>query len=307
MGFLGAFNPVPGFLTGFVGTIVKVRDVTTPETITRVTWRVNDAPSGGVVTIRLHDQADGLGSFIEATIADGTFFISVTGSLALTDGMWQEITVATGAPMALSGEFESSAASGITAFFTTLAKVKLDAKITDVVADRDAVINNMIAGVTRRMQDWMQRDIVPGTTVDEKIDGFGFDEISTRNWPITNITALTEEGLALVEDTDFELTDNDQDDGTIIRISGTATLGWVRGRRNIVVTYDHGYASVPESLCEAATALVIAKFFETRQSGQGWRGLLSKGVDPNASTNYDKEIWERDVLPAMESYTRMRV
>lgn len=302
MPFLGSFNPVPGFLSGFVATIVKVRDVTTPETITRVTWRVNDAPSGGVVTIRVHDQADGLGSFIEATIADGTFFISVTGSLALTTGMWQEITVATGDPMNLSGEFTSSAASGITAFFTTLAKVKLDAKITGADADRDSVINNMIAGVTRRMQDWMGRDIVPGTATAEKIDGFASHKIQTRHFPITNITALSEADSALIEDTDFESLERDQELGQIIRLASGNAIEWPRGRRNISVTYDHGFASVPDSLCEAATALVVNKYFETIQSGKGWRGLDAKGVDPGATTTYDKELWKREVIPAMAIY-----
>lgn len=307
MPWIGTMIPIPGLLTGFVGSINKIRDFAVPATVTDMTIRVNDAPSGGVVTVRLHNTFDGSGQNLEATIADGENFAQFTGTLALTDSIWQEITVAGGNAMSFSGEYTLSSASGIIDFFTTLSKVKLDAKITDVVADRDAVIQNMIAGVTSRMQDWMQRLIVQGTTVDEKIDGFGFNSISVRNWPITNVTSLVESDEALVLDTDYELTSNDKDDGLIFRVSGTAALGWSRGRRNIVVTYDHGYVSVPDSLCEAATALVVAKFFETRQSGQGWRGLLSKGVDPNASTNYDKEIWERDVLPAMESYIRIRV
>ena len=51
-------------------------------------------------------------------------------------------------------------------------------------------------------------------------------------------------------------------------------------------------------------ALIVQKYHETKQSGRGWRGLSSKGVDPNAATSYDKDLWERDVIPAMLPYRR---
>ncbi|GAF91746.1 unnamed protein product, partial [marine sediment metagenome] len=51
-------------------------------------------------------------------------------------------------------------------------------------------------------------------------------------------------------------------------------------------------------------ALVVAKFNETAQSGHGWRGLTSKGVDPSSSTTYDKEIWKRETVPAMAPFLR---
>ncbi|KKK50163.1 hypothetical protein LCGC14_3127790, partial [marine sediment metagenome] len=122
------------------------------------------------------------------------------------------------------------------------------------------------------------------------------------HYPITNITSLSENDTALVEDTNFESLEQDLEVGRIVRISGTSSTGWAAGRRNVKTTYDHGFVSVPDSLVTAATALVVAKYFETVQSGKGWRGLLSKGVDPNAATTYDKAIWERETIPAMRPY-----
>lgn len=304
MPWRGSFVPIPGLLTGHVGNITKVYEFDLPNLLTKVTWTVVDAPSGGSVKLRAHALADGLGDFVEAEILDGENFVTFTPGTAMTtiDGLWQEVESESGSAMSLAGEYEMMSGSGISAFFTDLATVKRDAKITDTVTDRDLVLQHYIEGVTRAMQDWMGRDIVQGSVIDEKIDGDGDDEINTRHWPILSIASLDENGVALVADTDYEITQNDKADGLIVRIGGDFTTNWIRGRRNIKLSYDHGYVSVPASLVQAATALVVAKFFETRQSGQGWRGLSSKGVDPNASTNYDKEIWTRETIPAMRPF-----
>lgn len=306
MARFGSAVVMPGLLTGFVDLVYEVYQFNAPNTLTSATFRVTDAPSGGSVTIELHNQEDLAGQSITVTIADGETFGTATGSVAITASLWQVITAESGAAMNLSGEYETSSASGVTDFFTTLALVKLDANIsgTDADADRDSVLNSMIAGVTRMMQDWMGRDIIEGTTI-EKIDGHGDDAIYTNEYPILTIAALTESGNSLVENTDFESADGDLDLGQIIRLSSGDPVPWPKGRRNITVTYTHGYSVVPSSLVDAATALVVAKYFETVQSGKGWRGLASKGVDPSSSASYDKLIWERETIPAMQPFRKL--
>jgi hypothetical protein len=153
------------------------------------------------------------------------------------------------------------------------------------------------------MQDWIGRDIVQGTATAEKVSSNYSDEIFTEHYPIIEITTLTENDTELVEDTGFESLAPDLPFGKIVRISGTATIRWATGRRNISITYDHGYANVPDSLVTAATALVVQKYNETIQ-GKGWRGLGSKGVDPNSSVPFDKNLWEREIVPVMEPYRK---
>lgn len=307
MPWIGTLVTMPGSLTGFEGTIYQVRTFSVANTLTNVTIRVTDAPSGGTVVVRLHDQADGLGNYLQCTIADGETFATASGSVSIGAGLWQEIvTGVDDDAMNLSGEYTMGAASGIVDYFTTLAAVKLDADIAGTDADRDTVITSIMAGVTREMQDWMQRDILQGTTT-EKIDGSGYDTICTTHYPITAITSLTEGGTALVENTDFESVDADLETGNIIRLSGGDPAAWALGRRNIAITYDHGYVTVPESLEQACRAMTVARYFDTVQSGKGWRGLTSKGVDPTTATGYDKEIWQREVIPAMKPYKRMTI
>jgi hypothetical protein len=154
------------------------------------------------------------------------------------------------------------------------------------------------------MQNWMDRPIVQSTATDEKIDSTGSSVVQTRHYPIISISALTELDAALAEDTGYEIEEQDKERGQIERISGGSPVGWVRGRRVVKVTYVHGFASVPDDLVQAATALVVVKYFETKQ-GKGWRGLASKGVDPNTSVSFDKELWLRETIPAMAPYRRV--
>ena len=307
MPWIGSFVTVPGLLSGHVDSVMKVRDFDAQNTLTNVTWRVTDPPVGGTVVIEVHDQADLGGNSLSATIADGEVYISQDGTLTTGGSIWQVITTADDDAMSLSGEYTMSSASGITDYFTTLALVKLAANIATVDADRDTVLTAMIAGVTRQMQDWMEREIVQGTATNEKISGWYDSEIYTRHYPITNFTALTENGTALVEDTDYESTEGDQEVGRVVRISGGYPVSWSSGTRNIAITYDHGYTAVPDSLVAEATKLVVAKFNETMQSGKGWGGLLSQGVAPNDTVTFDKEIWTRDTIPVMQRYLRRSV
>jgi hypothetical protein len=307
MAWRGSLQSMPGLLEGYEGTAYKVYDFDAANTLTKLTIRVTDAPSGGTVVVRLHNQEDKLGSYLEATIADGETFASTTGSVATGSALWQEIvTGVDDDAMNLSGEYEMITASGISVYFTTLAAVKQDLNISGTDAARDAVLNAIIAGVTRQMQNWIGRDIVQGTATAEKHDGWYSEEIFTEHYPIVTdgITALSENGTALVEDTGFESLGPDLPLGRIVRISGGNPINWSVGRRNISITYDHGFTSIPDDLVTAATALVAAKYFETVKSGKSWRGVLSDGIDPNASVSYDKEIWERDVVPVMAPYRR---
>ena len=309
MPYRGATIPLTGLMSGYIsgqppGLLVK--QFTVANVLTDVLFRVTDPPTGGDLIIQLNDAEDGSGESIEVTIPDGETYGSNTGTISV-GSLWQIVISegGTGTALNLSGEYEMNSVTGVEDYFTTLERVKFDAKISGTDTTRDSVLNWMIAGVTRAMQDDMRRDIVQGTMTDEKIDGGGDDSIFTDESPILEITSLTENDTALTEDTDFESVGKDQAEGRIVRISGTSAISWPRGRRNIKTTYDHGYVVVPDSLVTAATALVVAKFNETVQSGKGWRGLTSKGVDPSASTTYDKKIWERETIPAMHRYRKL--
>lgn len=300
---------VPGLLTGFVTPSViplTVAYFSDANTLERVSFRVVDPPSDGSVTAELNTESDGSGDSIAATILDGTDFITNTGTVTIDAGsyLYLRITAENGSAMTLSGEYEITTATGVTVMLTTIAQFHSDAGITTTDTLRDQLINNVILGVSKRMQDWMDRPIIQTTATDEKLDSIGDYRIQTRHYPIISISSLEESGTALVEDTDFEMNEEDLERGQILRISGDNVIAWASGYRVIKLTYIHGYAAVPDSLKRAATAQAVYDWYQTPASTHGWRGLLSKGVDPASAIGFDKDFWTRETESVMRPYRR---
>jgi hypothetical protein len=307
-----AIPPVPGLLTAFVGPPViplTVAYFATANTLERVSFRVVDPPSGGSVTAELNTESDGSGDSISAEILDGDDFATNTGTVTIDAGsyLYLRITAESGGAMSLSGEYEITTASGVTVMLTTISQFHSDAGITTTDTLRDQLINNVILGVSKRMQDWMDRQIIQLTATDEKIDSIGDYKIQTLHYPIISVSSLEESATALVEDTDFEMNSEDLARGWIARISGSNPIAWAKGYRVVKLTYVHGYAAVPDSLMRAATAQAVNDYHQTPASGKGWRGLLSKGVDPASAVAYDKDFWERETVPVMRPYRRQVV
>ncbi len=310
---MGDSVPLPviqGLLAGWFDTDIPAGLFAESVTIDTVQPLIQDPSTDADLKFALHDAAAGGGQDISATIlagqqSPGVITSAITVSAATQ--IWLRISEDSGTDddaLGLSGYYGlTGAAASLT--FSDLARVKLDANISGTDADRDTVLSSMIAGVSKRMQDWMNRPIVQTTTASEKVDIVGEIKIQTKHYPIISVSALTENGTALVEDTDFEMTPEDLERGQISRISGGFPASWISGPRVVAVSYVHGFAEVPYSLVVAATDLVVNKYFETVQSGKGWRGLASKNVDPGSSGAYDKDIWTRETVPTMEPYRRM--
>lgn len=84
------------------------------------------------------------------------------------------------------------------------------------------------------------------------LDGTGTDALILHQLPVSAAGTVTVNGTAV---TDYELSDN----GMLLR--GSAGIDprpvWPSGRQNVVVTYDHGYASadLPRSIRMVALSL----------------------------------------------------
>ncbi len=306
----GSLPPIPGILTGWVDVAQTVAYFSSPNTLTDVTFRLGIAAVGGTVTVELNTQADGLGDQISVVIADGATIGTGSGTVSIDANsyLYMIVTAESGSSTRaqnLSGDYTVSLASGVTTLLTSLARVKSYLTITATDATRDLLLNYLMAGVSQRMKKSMDRSIIQTTHTDEKIDSIGDIYIQTRHYPIIAITALTENTTALVEDTDFEMEEQDLENGQIARISGDSTKPWISGARVVKVTYSSGWASVPDDLAQLATELTVVKYHESDEEGGGWLGLASKGVDPSASVSFDKDLWAREAEPVLAPYRRM--
>lgn len=188
---------------------------------------------------------------------------------------------------------------------TTIALVKTFLGIS--VADDDGLLTTLVNAVDSEIVKALGRTIEEATATEEKYDSIGDSELILRNRPVTEVTTVLENNIALVEDTGWEAGEQDLAVGRVVRISGGLRAGWAIGSRVITVTYDHGYEVVPPALAEFATELAAFDFRQSKPGG-GRLGLASDGLDAGGSGSYRsrEDIW-RDHRTRFEPFRRVWV
>jgi hypothetical protein len=85
----------------------------------------------------------------------------------------------------------------------------------------------------------------------------GEEKLQTSRWPVITMTSLTENGTALVKDTDYKV---DTSNGLLIRLdtNGDPTT-W--GQSPVIATYSVGFASIPADLEDAVIRMIRARWF----------------------------------------------
>ena len=153
---------------------------------------------------------------------------------------------------------------------TALARVKTRASITST--DFDVMLTQIIDGLTALFEQYTRRVLVREVGRVELHDG-GTSVLARplKALPVESVTEIKEDSnpvdfdaaIALVDGKDFIVA---PDSGVVRRIPDGA--GWLKGYRNVRVTYTGGYvaagatpqvdqAAMPEDLQEAATAQAV--------------------------------------------------
>lgn len=269
--------PIPmvvGSLAGRQGDEWLAARIGSEAVAVRLHLVLDVAPGAGEsVTVELRDEAGGSGSAISATISGTDREATATGSLAsnASGELWTRLgTVSSNGGQAatdLSGWFEVEGAAGVTATaLTSVARVK--EYLGETGSSHDTLLNRIVLGVSEAMQSYMHRRILQ-SQVTRRFSHYGeTDTLTLPDPPAADNGALAvelgrvdETPESLTKDEDFEI---DEDTATLVRIGSH----WPKGRRNIKVTWDKGYASVPEDLTFAAT----------KQSAYEWQ---QAGADPS--------------------------
>jgi len=177
--------------------------------------------------------------------------------------------------------------------------------------DHDSLLTTLISAVTAEVEAWLKRAIVQATATDERISVCNPSFYAqTRFFPIIAVSALTEGGTALVEDTDFEMAEHDLAEGLIVRIGGVDAdpVNWISTPRAIKVTYTHGYATVPVGIQQAATALVAHDFYDSVPSAKARFGLRSRTMAAGEDVTFltREEVWTNQ-LPRLAPHRRLSV
>src|SRR5262245_26022238 len=199
----------------------------------------------GTVTVSITDATGAVVASGNATHGSGgvyTFVLPAQSSLkALTarwTGAWGGVTESLSFPAEIVG-----------AHLFTIAQARAfgDKALNDPTAYPDAVIID----ARERITDWFQTicsvAFVPryGRVV---LDGSGSCELWLPHSAVTRVTSVTQDGVAL------NLAD--------VYVYSTGRLErrttWRRDLQNVVVAYEHGYASPPDDVTRAA--LMVARY-----------------------------------------------
>jgi hypothetical protein len=297
----------PGSVSGLLNQDLIVAPAATAQYTVERVWlrRTDDTTDALVASIR--NATAGGGDGLACTIADAAES-GVSSAAAITvdigESLYLRVTSANALSQNLSGWFETEVTTGVVTALTTLARVKRFWSIG--VTTNDVLLNELIAAVSGEIQAWLGRRILQTTATAEKPAApLGDHILQLDNRPVISITSVSEAGTALVDGTDFECVEMDKKCGQVIRLSGGYPYPWNSALRRISVTYEHGYATVPEEIAQAATELVLFDYLQSTPGGP--RHALRASVhDPGGSGDYltRDECW-RAQLHRLSPHRRM--
>jgi len=147
--------------------------------------------------------------------------------------------------------------------YTTRAKVKQALRIPAAITVHDSYIDELLTDADELVNGYLGVAGLTVTSYNETHDIMASqDWVALTNRPITSVAALTDNGQALVEGTDFYA-----DSATgYLRLLSSVDVFTV-GRQKVSVTYSAGYATVPSDIVRAATMAAAAQFNVEGHSG----------------------------------------
>lgn len=139
----------------------------------------------------------------------------------------------------------------------TLANMKTFLEIS--TADHDAILTSFLTELTEVFNKETDRNLEETTYTDLYLDGSGTKYINLPNYPVAEISAITEDDASLTKDTDYYLYDA-EGEGYLYKIYGD----WTNNKKGIKITYKAGYASnaMPNDL-KMALKMQVAKEFKS--------------------------------------------
>lgn len=120
------------------------------------------------------------------------------------------------------------------AAFATPAELASHLQVASVDTASATQLLNTASSAIRIYCGW---SISSEDVTDEEFDGSGTRNLWIETLLLTAVTSLTENGVLLVEGTDFDWTRY----GKLVRRGH-----WPRTARSVVISYAHGYATVPD-------------------------------------------------------------
>lgn len=133
------------------------------------------------------------------------------------------------------------------------------------------------------------------------LDGSGTDALVLKEFPVTEVSSVAVGDDELTVDDDYKLNGN----GTLIRLP-YSTAKWTKGRQNVAVTYDHGYADddFPRDVRVVALQVAARIFRQQASSGIQSETLGSYSVSYITSQAAKADLLTEGELRVLRKYRR---
>ena len=292
---------ISGLLSGFVATDVQFATVSGAFTMSRLDLRLTDAPSGGTVDVMVNTVTGGGGAaLLQGTIADGTRFISVTGDIAFsgTTSFYLRVVSESGFAMGLSASVEISTLDGgtVTVLLSTLQNVKDSAAITG--STNDAIIQRHLEGVSKEMQNWMDRQIITTVRTVERHFPVGLGTaIVVDDYPVNSVEEVRQSGSVM------DVAGYRVDGGRLLRrVSSGSRRLWEKSE--IEIDYTTGYAAVPADLVDACTQETVRRWRQTIVAGAHGAHVTSISPEAGDGKTFESAGFMPQTIQAMQPYRR---
>jgi hypothetical protein len=161
-------------------------------------------------------------------------------------------------------------------------------------ATDDALLARLITAASQFIQSWLQRQIAVSDWIEIR-DGNGGQRLTFANMPVSNVIALSIDGLAIPPTP----TDGRLGAGYVFSPTELALRGYVFTRRaqNVVVTYTAGYAAVPPDIAQACIELVCQRYRERSRTGE-----VSKALMSGETVTYSQKDMSDDIRTLLLQY-----
>ncbi|WP_049974124.1 hypothetical protein [Azospirillum sp. B4] len=160
----------------------------------------------------------------------------------------------------------------------------------------DVLLNRLIQAESGFIRRWLGRDLSPATYT-QTLDGTGNALLPLPNYPVTGVTAVTVDGVAVPpQPGDQPLAYGyAHDDYAVMLVGGI----FPKGRRRVTVTWTAGYEPLPAILEQACVELVALRYRERDRVG-----LVSK-AHGGETTGYLQKEMPDSLAAALAPYRRV--
>lgn len=164
----------------------------------------------------------------------------------------------------------------------SLKEAKLALGLDDTQSDKDEFVSRLINDISGLVEAYCDRQLKARDYTNEDYDGLGTEELYLNHYPVNSVTSIYDD--ANRDFTSSSLVDSDDyvfyDEGRVVLIAVTTTLtstGFTMGYKNIRVSYNAGYATIPADLRMIVSEILIKKFKAYGDRTIGYTGISIGG------------------------------